>query len=771
MGNALLNFRHMAKARKKNNSAAADQKRSLPGPASKRRKWLIRFVVFILAPLIFFGSLECILRMIGFGYPSSFFLHQTVNGERRVIENGKFGWRFFGPSLARMPYSLSFPEAKPPGTIRIFVFGESAAYGDPQPDFGLPRVLGVLLRERYPGVRFEVINAAMVAINSHVILPIARESARERGDIWLVYMGNNEVVGPFGSGTVFGPQAPPLALTRASLMLKSTRTGELLSDLVARAEGDGGDSAQWRGMMMFVQHQVRQDDPRMARTYSHFKENLIDILRAGTDSGAKVVVSTVASNLRDCAPFGSQHSPGQSIAQSNEWTRLYRMGIDAAETNAAQAANFYAQAARLDDRFADLQFRWAQTCLASEDENAAREHFVRARDYDTLRFRADSRINEIIHDAAAKERGITFLDAAGELAKQSPHQLCGREFFYEHVHFTFEGNCALARMFADRIAEVLPAEVKRRIDPRRTWLTDDECAKRLGWNAWSKHKVLDSLQINVPPFNFQLDHAVMLQHVHQQAEQLARTLTPEVLQQTVDEYRHLISATPNDWVFDKKLAEVLQELDDSNGAAQCWRQVETLIPQNPEAPLHLNLLLLQQGKLEAAVDEYVKAVKLNRNFAEGAYAKLLNETAAKTLRKAGAEAALPLYQQTLSLRPHFAEAHLGLGAALNALGKTNEAREEFRAALRHPPTTPRGLVELGKVCYQAGWTNDAIRNLEAALSLDPTESTAHFCLGVIWLDQQKTPAALDQFQAAVRFDAGNAEAQEYLNRIRTNHTN
>ena len=44
----------------------------------------------------------------------------------------------------------------------------------------------------------------MTAINSHAILPIARECARRDGDLWIIYMGNNEMVGPFGAGTVFG---------------------------------------------------------------------------------------------------------------------------------------------------------------------------------------------------------------------------------------------------------------------------------------------------------------------------------------------------------------------------------------------------------------------------------------------------------------------------------------------------------------------------------------------------------------------------------------
>ena len=70
----------------------------------------------------------------------------------------------------------------------------------------------------------------------------------------------------------------------------------------------------------------------------------------------------------------------------------------------------------------------------------------------------------------------------------------------------------------------------------------------------------------------------------------------------------------------------------------------------------------------------------------------------------GAEPAVPLLEHALALKPNFAEAHISLGSALYAFGKTNEAREHFRAALRHPPTTPQGLVSFEKFVKSAGWT-------------------------------------------------------------------
>ena len=76
-----------------------------------------------------------------------------------------------------------------------------------------------------------MVNVAMTAINSHVILPLARECAGHQGDLWVIYMGNNEMVGPFGAATVFGFKAPPLWLVRASVAVQRARFCQLLVGL------------------------------------------------------------------------------------------------------------------------------------------------------------------------------------------------------------------------------------------------------------------------------------------------------------------------------------------------------------------------------------------------------------------------------------------------------------------------------------------------------------------------------------------------------------
>ncbi len=339
----------------------------------------------LLIPLSLLGLLEVGLRLAGVGFPTAFFLEKTINNKPVLVENDRFGLRFFPPQLARTPSPLVMEAHKPDNTCRIFVLGESAALGDPEPAFGFGRYLEVLLRDRFPQTRFEVICTAMTAINSHVVVPIAEECAKREGDIWVVYMGNNEFVGPFGPCTVFGPQLPPISAIHFGLSLKKTRIGQLLSRLVAKRP----DQQHWGGMKMFLDHQVPPADPRKAGVYRYFRENLESVLAAARKGGAKVVLSTIAVNLKDCPPFASEHAR-PSEGPNPEWQQLYTSATRAQDGGDTPGAlsNFRA-AAELDASFAEMQFHWARSFLSASNNAQALTHFGLARDVDSLPFRAD----------------------------------------------------------------------------------------------------------------------------------------------------------------------------------------------------------------------------------------------------------------------------------------------------------------------------------------------------------------------------------------------
>ncbi len=236
----------------------------------------------ILLPVCLLLFLEVVLRLLGVGYSSHFFV-VTGAGKKDYIENQRFGWRFFPPAVARTPQPMRIPVNKPREVCRIVVLGESAALGDPEPAFGFPCMLEVLLNERQLGRRFEVINAAMTAINSHAIVDIAADCRALKADYWVVYMGNNEVVGPYGAGSVFGPRAPPRFLVRAALAAKTTRIGQLLETAVQHQKND--EALKWGGMEMFLRQQCAASEPLLERVYGSFQQNLATIIRRGEQEG------------------------------------------------------------------------------------------------------------------------------------------------------------------------------------------------------------------------------------------------------------------------------------------------------------------------------------------------------------------------------------------------------------------------------------------------------------------------------------------------------
>ena len=154
-------------------------------------------------PLLLLGGLEGALRLAGYGHSYHVFKTVAIGGREYLVNDDLFGLKFFPPEMTRSPSAFHMEPQKPAGVRRIFILGESAAMGDPEPAYGAGRYLEVMLRERYPGQKIEAINLGITAINSHVILSIARECARRDGDcgssIWATTKWSDPSARPPGA--------------------------------------------------------------------------------------------------------------------------------------------------------------------------------------------------------------------------------------------------------------------------------------------------------------------------------------------------------------------------------------------------------------------------------------------------------------------------------------------------------------------------------------------------------------------------------------------
>jgi tetratricopeptide (TPR) repeat protein len=519
---------------------------------SRFRYWAPRIAFSILLPLLLLALTEGALRFFNVGYSTSLMEPCSIQGHRSSCYNLFFPAPFFPPGMIKTPQVFSIDPIKAPNAYRIFVLGESAAMGDPDSAYGFSRYLEVMLRQRFPQVKFEVVNSGMVAINSHVSLVIARELANYQPDLFIVYAGSNEVVGPYGPGTVLNTSSMNLPVIRASIFVRSTRIGQLLMQ-------SGQPRAEWRGMEMFLNKQVRADSPRMEPAYRNFSSNLTEIVAIARASGAKVLLSTIATNLRDSSPFGSLHKPGLSPNLLQSWAALVQEGAQSENAaNYAQALLLYQKATQIDDQYAELHYRIARCQWALGDFASAKEQYTRARDLDTLRFRADSRINDIIRSVASSSGSNTqLLDADSLFANESHNGVIGGELLYDHVHLTPPGNYLLALAAFDEIVRTMPASSQVSSSPASP-LTEAECERFLAFTVHDRTRVAEEMveRMQRPPFTTQLSHPEQVQRLMFRA-----VGSNEAFQDTVTQYQWAIQQSPNDLTLHYKFGLFLFSYD------------------------------------------------------------------------------------------------------------------------------------------------------------------------------------------------------------------
>ena len=508
-------------------------------PQSPVRRLALQITTAVLAPLLLLGAIEGGLRLLGVGFPTELTVPCTLQGKPAACYNLFFPAPFFPPGVIKAPQAYAIPAEKPQSTFRIFVLGESAAMGDPDPAYAFSRYLDVMLRERFPSMKFEVVNTGSVAINSHVLLPIAKGLAEQRPDVFIIYSGNNEVVGPYGPGTALTSSGMSLPVIRGSIFVRATRIGQLLTKV-------GTQKKEWRGMEMFLDKQVRETSPLMPYAYTNFEQNLRDTVAVAHSSGARVIVSTVATNLKDCGPFSSLHRENLTQDDLRSWTALVQQGSDLESARSyADALKAYQAASKIDDQYAELEFRIARSLWMQGDSAAAREHYLRARDLDTLRFRADSRINDINRSVASSSPGAELVDADAIFSKESPNGIIGSELVYEHVHMTPLGNYLLARTMFLQIASKLPPEAGRPMTEADV-PSQAECEQQLAFTGHDRSRIaaemLDRLQ--KPPFTNQLNHSDQVLRLMLKAQEPSES--PE---ETASEYEWAIRKNPADRVL------------------------------------------------------------------------------------------------------------------------------------------------------------------------------------------------------------------------------
>ena len=685
--------------------------------------------------------LECGLRLGGYGYNPSFFIEDEVD-KLLVCENPKFAYRFFPKALARVPQPNRLSREKPADVFRILVFGGSAAMGDPEPAYGFSRVFERLLSRRFPNKKFEVVNTAVTAINSHVVRSIAADCVSLDANLWIVYMGNNEVNGPFGCGSVFGPQSPPLKVIRAGLAFKRLRLGQLMSN-VTSSNGGGDVPTNWGGMEMFLNQQVSSNDRRLERVYDNFASNLADIVDIAASNGTQLIISTVPTNLPQSPPFTSQKT------ENEEWMTAFAKGEEAfSQAQWSEAEQTFRKALTLHEKHAETHYLLGH-CLKQQDKHAdAKAAFIRARDEDTLRFRADSQINDVIRKAGKRD-SVALVDADPILSGDP-------QYFHEHVHLTFAGNYQLACLIGDQ------AVIELELEGQGKWVNQEECATDLGLTPFHRKEILADMssRLRLPPFSGQRDHKARNAAIEGQIASLIQLMTPQAGQEAMQLYQKAISERPKDWQLKRQYARLLQSVGQEEQAVRLWESVISNLPHDP-------MSLFQLGSAYNRLNQYAKAEKSLRQAValRDRHPRAWNSLGICLSHLDRFAASHKSFAKAVALKPDYGEAYTNWGLVLANQGDPKAALRKYQEAMKESPTYFPAYQYAGKALSRAESFKQAELVYQKLLAQLPNDPGAYLNLALVQLRQSKWQVARKNLKACLRLDPSNDLARQYLKQL------
>lgn len=419
--------------------------------ATHRSKNFVFYTIAILIPIALLAIIELALRAADYGQTYPLFVDAKsqpgyLQPNEEVI-NRFFAKPQFAPNVS--PDTQFFLKEKPRDSYRIVVQGGSTAAGFP---FGRWGSLSGMLQQRfkrlYPEKHIEIINTAMASVNTYSLLDFIDEIIAIEPDLVLIYAGHNEYLGVMGVGSAFASKGGRPA-TLLYLKLKEYKLYRLVESIYYRFFATSSAvEVDERTLMAKVakEKEIPLGSELYQQGVSQFSGNLDLLLSKYQKANVNVLLGNLASNEKDQIPFSAIDIVTPKLV--SRWSRFSntqrndRIEILQAQINGSNK-----------EKDAVLHYELAVHLLNEGKHDVARQHFLKAKDKDLLRFRAPEDFNVIIQEMAEKY-DYSLVDVQGNLREDSQDTIIGSTQMLEHLHPTARGYFLLADAYVDKIIEL-----------------------------------------------------------------------------------------------------------------------------------------------------------------------------------------------------------------------------------------------------------------------------------------------------------------------------
>ncbi|MDA9949630.1 tetratricopeptide repeat protein [Paracoccaceae bacterium] len=250
--------------------------------------------------------------------------------------------------------------------------------------------------------------------------------------------------------------------------------------------------------------------------------------------------------------------------------------------------------------------------------------------------------------------------------------------------------------------------------------------------------------------------SVMVLPPKRQIEELINLFNQSEFQEVLQQVNALLALFPKAVVLHNLKGACYASLNKLDDAIHCYKHINKIDPNYPDAYNNMGIALKEKGELKAAINNFKKAIKIRPNFVEAWNNIGLSLTDQGKLNKA-----IETYKQALEIKPDYADTFLNMGNAFSVKGELAAAIDSYKKALKIRPNYAVAFLNMGNAFSVKGELAAAIDSYKNALKIKPDYAVAYYNMGISLNRIGDLDAGIESYKKAIRFKADYTDA--YIN--------